>query len=302
MDRNYTPLKTMINMFHKPTSAMQKVDDHRIVPIPIMAVALLLISIVAAGQSQAPLSIEDCNTMARNNYPLIKQMELIGKAREYSVENASRGYLPQISMAGQASYQSAVTTFPGASPSSDIPVLSKDQYKIYAEISQSLTDGYTIRQQKDLINANAAADEQKLEVDLYKLEARINQLFFGILLIDAQLNQAGLLKKDIGTGISKTEASIANGTALKSSAQVLIAESLKADQSIVTLKANRKGYADMLSLFINQPIDENTELFSPLSPSVILGNQQARVKALRFSEKQHRYPEQNNHLKKYPSR
>src|SRR5690606_19260177 len=101
-----------------------------------------------------------------------------------------------------------------------------------------------------------------------KLKERINQFYFGILLIDAQLIQAEILKKDIRSGMNKNDVAIANGTALKSSADVLQAELLKADQRTIELKAIRKGYADMLSLFVNQPVDENTILEKPYVTSL----------------------------------
>jgi hypothetical protein len=81
-----------------------------------------------------------------------------------------------------------------------------------------------------------------------------------MLLIDAQIQQTELLKKDIQSGIDKINTAIANGTALKSTADNLKAELLKANQRTIELKSNKKGYADMLSLFINQPILENTTL------------------------------------------
>jgi len=148
-------------------------------------------------------------------------------------------------------------------PNVNIQQLSKDQYRIYGEISQSLTDPLIIKQQKDLITANSAAETEKLEVELYKLKERINQLYFGILLIDAQIQQTELLKKDIRSGISKIEAAITNGTSLKTNSDILNAELLKAEQRNIELKANRKGYADMLSVFINRPVNEATNFTTP---------------------------------------
>lgn len=102
-----------------------------------------------------------------------------------------------------------------------------------------------------------------MEVEIYKLRERINQLFFGILLIDEQLKQTDLLKKDIQSGIDKTNVAIQNGTATKSSVNILKAELLKANQRTIELKATRKGYAEMLSHFIGTAIDENTTLLKP---------------------------------------
>jgi outer membrane protein TolC len=103
---------------------------------------------------------------------------------------------------------------------------------------------------------------------LYKLRERINSLFFGILLIDAQISQTELVKKDIQNGITRAEIAIANGVSLKSAADNLKAELIKTKQHTTELRATRKGYSDMLSLFIGQKIDENTVFEKPLPPIV----------------------------------
>lgn len=209
------------------------------------------------------LSVDSCYAMAKRNYPLLKQYALIEKSREYSLENAAKGTLPQLNLAGQATYQSEVTKIPISLPNLEIPTLSKDQYKLYAEVAQPITDLFTVKYQKELIKSNAEVEGQKIEVELFKIKERINQLFFGIILVDAQIQQTELLKKDIQLGIDKTNAAITNGTALKSSANALKAELLKANQRIIEFKAARKGYLDMLSLFIHQQLDDNVVLEKP---------------------------------------
>lgn len=224
---------------------------------------LLICSHWAVAQQSNSLTLDNCLEMAKQNYPLIKQYTLIEKTKEYSIANAQKGYLPQFNVAGQATYQSAVTAVPISLPNMEVPTISKDQYRLYGEVSQSITDLFTAKDQKEYINANSEIETQKIEVELYKLRERINNLFFGILLIDAQIQQTELLKKDIQSGIEKTSVAIANGVALKSTADNLKAELLKADQRTIELKATRKGYADMLALFIGNPIDENTNLEKP---------------------------------------
>lgn len=209
------------------------------------------------------LTLDNCLEMAKQNYPLIKQYTLIEKTKEYSIVNAQKGVLPQFNVAGQATYQSAVTAVQISLPNMNIPTISKDQYKLYGEVSQSITDLFTVKDQKEYINANSEIETQKIEVELYKLRERINNLFFGILLIDAQIQQTEFIKKDILSGIEKTNIAIANGVALKSTADNLKAELLKANQRTIELKATRKGYTDMLALFIGKPIDENTNLEKP---------------------------------------
>lgn len=233
----------------------------------LSALGLLLAGLLFPGVAlpqSGPLSLDSCYVLARKNYPLLKQMALIEKTKEYSVANAAKGYLPQIAINGQASYQSDVTSVPIVIPNMSIPALSKDQYKLYADINQPLTDAFVISRQKELIRNNGIVEEQRLEVELYKLKERVNELFFGMLLIDAQLLQTELLKKDIGSGITRVSAAIANGTGLKSNGDLLNAELLKAEQRSIELKAVRKGFAEMLGVFVARPLNENTVLLSPV--------------------------------------
>lgn len=211
--------------------------------------------------AQTKLNIEQCYDLAKKNYPLVKQMELISKTSDYTIQNASKGYLPQISVSGQATYQSDVTGLPINIP--NVEKLSKDQYKLYADLNQVVFDGGVINQQQKIQKANAEVEQEKIEVELYKLKERINQLYFGMLMIDGQLAQVELLRKDINTGLEKVNAGISNGVALKTNATTLRAELLKAEQKVIELKSARKGFISALGLFINQTLDENVSLEEP---------------------------------------
>ncbi len=227
--------------------------------------------------SAQTLQIDDCYRMARENFPLVKQYELIEKSKEFSIENAQKAYLPQIGIYAQVTYQSEVTKIPldfeALKPIlgnnvPTIPEMSKDQYKLYGDISYSLTGLVTNKNQSDLVRANAEVEKQKLEVELYKLRERINSLFFGVLLIDEQIVQTELIKKDIQSGIERAEVAVKNGVALHNTADNLKAELLKTQQRTIELQTIRKGYVDMLSMFIGQKIDEHTVFEKPLPPIV----------------------------------
>lgn len=224
---------------------------------------VLLIGSQAYAQPGQSLTLDSCYAMAKRNYPLVKQFELIERSKEYSLENTSKGYWPQFTINGQATYQSDVTQIPISIPNMPIPQLSKDQYRIYGEVVQPVTDLVTIGTQKEWVKTNAGVEMQKAEVEMYKLKERVNQLFFGMLLIDVQVQQAELLKKDLQAGLDKTQAAIMNGIALKSNADLLKAEMLKVQQRVIELKNVRKGYAQMLTMFTGKSIDENTILEEP---------------------------------------
>ncbi|MGO4291207.1 TolC family protein [Chitinophaga sp. RAB17] len=212
------------------------------------------------------LTIEECFTLARQNYPLIKQYDLIVRSSRYSVENAGKLYLPQLTVSGQASYQSQTINFgdvlpslPGLTP----PDLSKDQYKIQAEITQQIYDGGVSRYQKESSKANEAMQQQQLEVNLYAIKDRVTQLYFSILLMEAQLKQNKLRKTDLQSAADKAQAALANGIAYRSNVDELKAEIINTDMAATEFSANRKAYMKMLAVFINQPLSDSTTLTYP---------------------------------------
>jgi outer membrane protein TolC len=248
------------------TKLNKKMKKHRFdlrTSILIFFASIFMLQTSVMAQVADVLTIEECYSLARKNYPLVKQWALLEKTAEYNLENASKGYLPQIMINGQVTYQSAVTELPFNLPNLPFEPLSKDQYKVFAEINQPLTDALVISQQKTLIRTNVEIEEQKLETELYKLKERINQLFFGIHLIDAQLKQNELLMLNIRSGLDKINAAIVNGIATKSHADMLKAELLKAGQQTTGLNATKKGFQDMLALMINQQIKEDTKYQMP---------------------------------------
>jgi outer membrane protein TolC len=222
------------------------------------------------GQTPPNLTITEAYQLARKNYPLVRQYDLITKARDYSVSNAEKGYLPTLSINGQATYQSTVTRFPFSIPIKGfvLPVYSKDQYKAYGEIDQVIYDGGLIKNQKETAKTTEVIQQQNLEVELYNLYDRVNQLFFGVLLIDEQLKQNDLLKQDIQNGIDKAKALVANGMAYRSSVDELSAQLLQSEQSRVDLAATKKAYLAMLGFFINRSLGDHTIIEKPATPVI----------------------------------
>jgi outer membrane protein TolC len=241
----------------------------RVIKQSLIIILIALCGVVLYAQQPVKLTIEGVYKSARENYPLIRQKDLIAKTKEYSVSNAAKGYLPSLSVNGQATYQSAVTSFPFKIPISgfSIPQYSKDQYKIYGEADQVIYDGGAIKNQKQIAETNEIIQQQNLEVELYSLYDRVNQLFFGALLMNEELKQNDLLKKDIQNGIDKAKALVANGTAYRSTVDELSAQLLQAEQSRIEFAETKKAYLNMLGLFINDTLDENTILQIPAAPA-----------------------------------
>lgn len=212
---------------------------------------------------ESSLTLEKSQEMAVQNYPLVKRRDLISKAGEFSVQNIQSGFLPGITINGQYTYQSDVTHLPIELPNMQIPMIDQGQYKVYAEVNQVIYDGGSIKNQKQVRDSQTQIEQQSLEVELYKIKERVNQVYFGILLLNGQISQAELLRNDIKAGLSKTEAAYNNGIVLKSNVNTLKAELLKIDQRIIELTTARDTYLAMLSLLVGKKIDRTASLELP---------------------------------------
>jgi len=221
----------------------------------LLLLALSFLNSSAFGQ----LSIDQCQEKARKNYPQIKQYSLIEQTGAYNISNANKGYLPQLSFSAQATYQSDVTEIPASlgqilsqltGQNVTIASMSKDQYKMVAELQQTIWDGGMISSQKEQIKATTELEKQKLEVDLYTIKERVNQIFFGILALNEQKIQIDLLQKELQTNYEKVKAYMQNGVANQGDLDMIRVEQLKVKQKKAELNAIQKSYREMLTVMI----------------------------------------------------
>ena len=235
----------------------------------------LLIFISLLSLNAQSLSIDTCQAKAARNYPLVKQFGLIEMTEKYNISNANKGYLPQLTLSAKATYQSDVTQIPSSLGTTisqitghpfSFPELTKDQYQAMLELNQVIWDGGMISAQKKGIKASNEAENQKLAVDLYSLKERVNQVFFGILLINEQLIQNNILKSELQTNYDRIVTLKQNGIASQSDLDAIKVEQLNTQQKEAELKTNRKTYMLILAAITRLQIDENTVLEKPVMP------------------------------------
>lgn len=224
----------------------------------------LFICIIGCSLSAfAQLTLDDCQTKARENYPLIRKYGLIEQSKEYNLANASKAYLPQFQFNARATYQSEVTTIPISFPGIDIPKLQKDQYQATIEASQILWDGGAIRSQKKMTEAGSEVETKQVEIEIYALEDRVNQLFFGILMFDAQLEQNQILQDELQRNYSTIASYIEYGIANQADLDAVKVEQLNARQIRTQIQSTRKAFVEMLSIMTGDKLDETVVLAKP---------------------------------------
>jgi len=231
-------------------------------------ILLLLFSLGwLTAAAQDTLTIGTCYDLARQNWPLLHQLDLISWSNNLRLQNLSKNYLPQASLNVNASYQTDVTrinlNIPAQFGSLHIPEIEKDWYKATLDVSQAIYDGQVTSYNKKLEKANLAVDQTSVESELYQLKEQVNQLYFSILLL--QENQK-LLESNhdrLDAKLKEVRVAVNNGAALPMNADLLEAELIRNDQNIDEAKSNAKAARAMLSNLINRIVTPATVLEMP---------------------------------------
>ena len=215
------------------------------------------------------LTLEECQQLAQENYPLLKRYNLIQQTTEYSLQNINRGYLPQLVFSGQATYQSDVATLPElltnllAQNGYAVKGLDKDQYRIALDLNQIIWDGGNLKAQKENVTAQGEIQTKQTDVDMYNIRERINNLYFGILLIEDKIRLNQDLQTLLQSNCDKLESMRQNGTAMQADVNAIRAEYLKTNQQLTELTSMRQSFQQMLTLFIGKQVTANTTLLKP---------------------------------------
>lgn len=224
---------------------------------------LLLLSLIAGTALRAQtLSLQMCYEEAVKNYPLIRQQGLLDKSRDLNLQNASKMYLPQLSVNALAGYvfgglPSLAPPGTGAEEKSDI------QFIGLAQLNQVIWDGGATRSNKALIRATAETEKAQLEVSLYTLRERVTQVYMGILLLEEQQKQ--LLEQEdlLSRNLKRIQLLRSNGLALSNEEDELQVELLRLGQKKTELLYSRRAYLNMLAYFLQRELGDNTVLESP---------------------------------------
>lgn len=156
---------------------------------------LFLLSLPFWGFAQS-ISLDDCRQLAHDNYPAIRQYNMIESMKDYTVSNAAKGWLPQIDVQ-VGGY--AFTDIINANEQMSRMGIDMKNYAANGMVSikQTVYDGGQIAIGKKIAKAQAEVQKRQLDVTMHDINERVEQLFFGVLIIDEQLNQNDILQKDL---------------------------------------------------------------------------------------------------------
>ena len=200
-------------------------------------------------------TLEQCQLAAERNYPLIRQYDLISKTTDLTVANIQKGWLPQVSASAQATLQSDVTAFPDQiqkvyqQMGIYMEGLRKDQYRVGIDVQQTVYDGGSIKSQKEIVRQQGEVQSAQNEVTMYNVRKRVNEMYFGLLLIDEQIKLNSDLQELLSANEKKLASMYKSGTAAESDYQSVKAERLNVMQQATGLQSQRQALIRILSAF-----------------------------------------------------
>jgi outer membrane protein TolC len=244
----------------------------------LSVIGLILFPIVLQAQRADSLTLDDCYRNAMARYPLSSQLALLEEKNEVEIRKLNTNYLPNINIAGHASYQSDVTRvdvifdpiylpppidMEFAAPAPTVPFPPKDQYKINLNIDQVIYDGGITSGQKKVEQANLEIEKQNVEIELYKVKEQINQVFFSIVLLQENEKLLGVLREQLNDKYDDLESAVKYGMALESDLDVVAAERIRIDQQLAEARIGREAALQMLGELCSLDIAPGTLLVLP---------------------------------------
>ena len=220
----------------------------------------LALSLLGGVRLSAQVTLEECVTLAQDNYPLIRKYDLLNQTKAVNLSDINKSWLPQIQVYGQGTVQNETPTFPESltgiisQTGTNISGLNEWQYKIGADISQNIWDGGASKTGRQIERAEDAERQAALDVQLYTIRQRVEDLYFGILLIEEQVEQTRNMQALLQSNLDKLRTMYENGTVMQSDVDMVEAQCLSTDQQLTQAESTAKSYRKVLEIFTGKSL------------------------------------------------
>ena len=225
----------------------------------------------------ADVTVEQCVALAQENYPLIQKYDLLRQSRQIDLSDINKSWLPQIGIYAQGTVQNAVPSFPDALSNvldqmgTDMKGLGKLQYKVGVDLNQTIWDGGSSKASRTIAESENAQQEAALDVELYAVRERVENLFFGIMLVEEQIKQAELTLTLLESNLAMLRSMKTNGTATQSDVDMVEAQFLTVQQQITQARSISDSNRRLLGIFTGTDLsDEKLTKPSSSMPSELI--------------------------------
>lgn len=227
-------------------------------------IILILIIVPFFTTAQQHLSLEDCYALVNKNYPIAKQSKLLQEKSALDIATINLGKLPRLELNAQVTYQSDVTQLPIKIPNLTVDPANKDQYKATFDVNQILYNGGLINANAEMKEIQTKTQQQQVQVNLYQLKSKINQLYFSILLSQEKMEILKAKQQQLVSKVNEVKTAVKYGAILAASEKILEAESLKIKQQLTEITYDKKRFIANLASLTFSTIPDNVILIKPI--------------------------------------
>lgn len=206
------------------------------------------------------LSIDECVSLARANYPSVAHYGLLEKVSRLNLSNVAKAWLPQGSVGGQVTWQNDVVTLPDmlagmmAQQGNAYSCMDKTQYRMGVDVTQQIWDGGRSKASRLQVTAGTALEKSSLDVQLYDVEGRVREIYFSMLLLEERMARTEKSMALVDSTLSQVRAMLANGVAMRSDCDQIEAKLLALGQQKAQLGAMSGSLRRIMEIFIGEPV------------------------------------------------
>lgn len=214
--------------------------------------------------AQESLCLDSCLQWAVQNYPLVEQLHLIDRSRDYNIKNINTGYILHANVTAFGGYLEGL-------PDLSAMGMEVDPWRFAGilQVEQPIWDGGRIENQKKIVRAEAEVNKSAVEIKIAELKEKVSEIYFGILLAQTQREQLQLQMETLEQSLKTLKSAAKAGSAFTSDADAVEVKLLQTEQQGVQLRSSERAYRRMLSIFIGRTINETTVLEIP---AIVLHN------------------------------
>jgi outer membrane protein TolC len=227
---------------------------------------IMFLSAWLGGKGQlATLNLEQCIQAASATNPVFEKSKVIQSLGAVTGEKLGQNWLPTFKINGQLTWQNEVTqlNIDAPIPGFEVPQIPQTQYRVAGELTQTVFDGGLTRRTKALEKAKTQASTLQAETGQQDLTLQIQNLFFQVLLLDANKRSLDLVQEDLAKQLEKVRSLRENGMVTGAAIDRLQAEMLVVELKMDQLQRGKETVVNNLALLTSLDISINTGFTLP---------------------------------------
>jgi outer membrane protein TolC len=225
---------------------------------------------IPALNGQKVLTLKECYNRAMTATALAGEKAAYSDIWNLKDNNLLKGWLPTLDANANVVYNSEVVDISGVLAAAPIPGLAdaikplpNEQYRITVDINQVIYDGGSIKSAREMEKTELKVNSQQTEVDLYKVKAQINTVYFNILLLVRQKELLISFLEVISKRLESMKSALKYGVITISDINVITSEKISIEQQLGETEIKKNALLKILSDLTGSDIDQETEFVVP---------------------------------------